>query len=278
MADKEAVILNILTKADEKCFSGRDKGDTHLHVTDLIELCARKVALCEKHSIPFHTRSFIGSGLAYVFEMGRKIQEIVCDKFVRQGTLTTHWHCNYCDSRWFGFKGNCPKCKDRQADRYQHYNDTLLLNNFYGVTITGSVDAPIALTQDTGIITEIKSIAAKEFPILERPLRKNLDQASLYPWLWGHKGTVIKGMPKDWPVKYDTKTSYIIYATKGGHKPPFKVFKVPYNPKLIEGVEKQLMQLKNYKSGKRKRLPDKVCSVSTHSYARRCQVVGECGV
>lgn len=265
-------VLNLLLEA----YKGENvsREDSHIHVSDLLDFCPRKIALCLKFKKHVHTRKYIPPATAFTFDIGNAIQSVLVKRYRKTGKLIGTWLCASCGISFFGLDTGCPECKNNLLI----YKDTTIKLNKYGVPVIGNIDI-LLLSEDNYhiIITEIKSIKPEGFDELkdkaELPHRKQL---ALYLWLLEQGASIVCDTYNINLADYvvDTKYGVVEYCCKTQKPMPFNTFDVDIDQKIIKRVEDKLKIVKNFT--KDKKIPKPLCSLKDDTMAKHCSVREEC--
>jgi len=245
------------------------RNDNHIHVSDLIDFCPRKYALCMKHEIPFHMKTYLPVSRSLTFDIGKKIQSIVIERLRRRrdGMLIGTWKCLACKKQFFGQDGKCPYCNAQLLI----YKDTKLVLDMEYFKIVGNMDINL-IYNDRILIADVKSIKGANFDKLSGTHLNYRKQVNLYLWL-ARVGKLT--VPKKIDLDFYTRTGVLLYVSKEERSDPIKTFLVPYDTDFIIDIEKKLNKLKAFSKNK-KGIPRKICT-SSHIYmARQCHVSDLC--
>lgn len=273
-------ITDLLRQAYKGETTGRNEASPILHVSQLGELCARRVAYCMKNKLPLTPRRYLAMSESLTYKIGSKIQDIVASDLFKANALLSSWKCIACGYQFFGHRTDCPKCKTEAGNL--RLADTLLTFSFHKrLSIRGSVDI-FVLTSDgkEAFVLEVKSIKVDEkdksysFDHLTHPLFPHASQTIHYLWMLRNKKVRILNnmLPKN--VKLRTDIGVVLYVAKQQKKMPFKPFTVRYDNRLIDTTELELKRLRAYLNTKR--MPVRQCKTPSAIKARSCSLRFEC--
>jgi hypothetical protein len=125
---------------------------TNIHVSSLVEFCAREYALCIKNKFPFNSPKNLGMGMDLTWQIGIQIHKIVQKSLELGGT--------------------------------QKISELTLELPNYIVPVVGSPDSMNLLIIDNKLrVLEIKSLAVEKFTALTEPYVDHVCQLSLYLWI-----------------------------------------------------------------------------------------------
>lgn len=239
----------------------------HLHVSDLIGKCVRKIALA--HQLEQTVASepvFDGQGLT--FAMGDAVHDYIRDKIAERNPDKVYgmWQCVCKKHKTIGTleealsAGKCSKCRMHATS----YNELTLRDD--ELMIVGNVDLTMRMGNGAFYLSEIKSMAKSYWVELTGVVPSHLIQILFYWFLAQRKG-----------IKLVDQVS-VLYALKEYS------FKSPYKEYIIRPSE-HLHRLDDYledaeayadflKGGP---LPPRViCPSSSAPAAKKCQVCTVC--
>ena len=189
----------------------------HLHVSDLIGKCVRRIALSEEEGAPMPSQAITHS-MGLTFAQGNAIHDYVRAVFIRQHSkvIFGSWRC-VCGSlvhkgKTLSEVGNavCDKCGTAPTT----YEELVLEDE--GLRLRGSPDVLLRIGRKNTCLhpVEIKSISAKEWETLSRPKPDHVVQVLFYWRLLRKAGYAVSA------------TASILYCTKGFmfRGSPFKEF------------------------------------------------------
>lgn len=244
------------------------RGSRHLHVSDLLGKCVRKIALSEKLNLPMPA-GHISDSLGLTFSQGTAIHDYIKDKFA-QG------HPDKLFGRWVCLCGKTstrPMIKDvvpniactecgKVPDRYHElelFDDDLM--------VVGSPDVTLYIDElEAYYAVEIKSISPDEWKELARPKPDHVLQVLFYWYLLKKLGYSVANQVS------------ILYANKGYvFKSPYKEFIVKPED-VIERLDDYLEEARALKEARQGgALPRRtLCSSISCTDAKQCHVSVMC--
>ena len=265
--DRDTVVLDMLQKVPLTVNSFRNDG--YVHVSDAINKCLRKFAILQKLEIN-HPDEKLFDGQAITYAIGISLHDYVRQKFVDTypNKVYAQWVCTC------GAIKTEPMLKSQAARSSQcnicgtrpHRHKEV---NFVSkeLNVSGSPDLILYLN-DLGVYypIEIKSMAAKSFNELVRPLPDHIVQISFYWYLMQ-----LNKMPL-------ANSASILYVNKEySFKSVYKEFIVntPSEESLLSSYIEDLVALENFK--KNGKLPLRTfCSSINSPDARKCPVCNYC--
>ena len=242
----------------------------HIHVSDLLSKCIRKIALVERYELPARLAS-LSLNDSLTFAQGEAIHDVLKARAARGGArnLWGNWSCR-CGS--LTTKKPCLLAEvdasicgvcETPADRYQEIPmmDEELM-------IVGTPDVIMYLPEfDAFHITELKSIAHDRWTELIQPIPDHILQTMLYWFLMNRKGYKLTSRPS------------VVYATKGWlfNKSPIKEFSFDAATaiKRLDPYLEDARALKQARAGGR--LPARtVCASIQAPEAKKCEACQVC--
>lgn len=166
----------------------REEGRTNIHVSDLLYKCARKIALAHRHEVRVVENPIFDS-LSLTFRQGEAIHDHVRDVVAKEHPDQVYaiWKCRCGKSSYEGLlsvsqsRGECGTC-GQIMDRH---NERPVYNDEYNMV--GSPDLLLYM-QDAFYINEIKSMAARYWDDIARPVPEHMIQVLFYWWLMREEG------------------------------------------------------------------------------------------
>jgi len=257
-------------------------GSTSIHVSDLIDFCAREYWLCKTHDRGFHQHKYHPMGTKYTFDLGHAIQKIMIHRLLTQHVLFGAWRCRHCNDLTYGFQEDkmvCDKCKCR-AIKYEdlaiEYAIPVNTKPKSQILVVAHMDFIVAVSEERGFIVDGKSIKAEDFDSLKpapqgEPSEKYKRQVRLYMHLPTKKGAKIVGRPRDARAAnftIDPQNAVVCYAVKGQRPAPYKPYLVSQSPSFVQGIDDKLAVLK--RSLETKKSPPKICTAPNNLMAKEC--------
>lgn len=262
----EDFIIKKLAAADRVPVKDRTATyDGYVHVSSIVDLCARKYAIVSKEEMQ-PTKSVSG-GMKVVWAMGRAIE-----KHVRDSLMSTHhknnfvgiWSC-LCGEQTFSGVGHIRNCTCPLKKPMDNYNEYTLFD--HELKVVGNPDL-ITQYKNVGLITEVKSMNKKQFDALEEPIITHILQAMWYPYL-AHK----IGLPV-YPI------ISIVYVTKDFiFGSPYKEFHIDTREeryvKAFESMLEELTELRKFEETGV--LPKRtMCQSDRSAMAKECPACFDC--
>lgn len=179
MSDTDPVVTPSFTRFAENRF----RGGTHLHVSDLLYKCIRKIALAEHLGEEIHAER-LWPGRDITFRLGHATQDYLTDllKLNSPNQFYGGWKCacgaiDFTGRTWGTVRDmTCGTCGRPPVT----YKEVVIKDDEYG--ITGSIDV-LLLIEAFFYVAECKSIAKQSWENLRRPKPEHLLQALMYWWL-----------------------------------------------------------------------------------------------
>jgi hypothetical protein len=261
----EDLVKTALDALDRVPESVRSATPGFMHVSSLLEFCPRQVALMRQEDRAM-TRVVTG-GHRVMWRIGRAVETHIRDQFLsgrnRRGVFG-RWTC-VCERTSFTGTWRAVTCQTCQhpVDQYGEYavRNTEL-------RVVGNPDLLFEHRGDVLVVTEIKSMNAKEFDALTAPKGDHVFQASMYRRLLAMEGRKVH------------KDVVILYCTKDfKFGSPYKEFHVDTtNATWANAVELAFEQLRAFNAAHDAgRLPARErCPSPTCSAAKACPVVSAC--
>lgn len=157
-------------------------GSDYTHVSSLIDMCPRQFKLMFDRNMPQLEK--VHGGDRVVWEMGRAAERHFRTQYISgvdYKGVHGKWQCLCQRTEVVGFAQldapECPTCRTRPL----HYAELPYYDHAAGVV--GNPDLPI-FTQGAFLITEIKSMNAKDFEALEEPQPDHIFQGGSYRRLY----------------------------------------------------------------------------------------------
>lgn len=240
--------------------------DTHLHVSDLLKECVRKVAIADVlDRVILKDPLYFNIGL--VFEQGRAIERFLTDQMKARlpNELYGKWRCPCQHTEFLGVYTDaldhhkCQRCDQPPLD----YNEIEYKDDEY--MISGSVD--FHLLRDGALLpVESKSINSTKWKDLIKPDPNHVLQVLTYWHLMERKGLPLHDLAL---IAYTGKDVYRGFPIK--EYPQHASRSMSRIEHLIEEA-KEWAEFRN--SGE---IPPRRCCTSGRSpKARKCQFVHEC--
>lgn len=261
--DEDTPVLEMLkaVRPDTRMF----RGGEHIHVSDVISKCVRKIAIMRRMNMR-HPQESLMDGHAITYAIGDSLHDYVKAKF-RKGhpdKVWAHWLCPCGKTGHVGTFSARPEtvCKHCKLPVDRH-NEVAFVDEEF--KLSGSPDLLLWLDQYGALyVIEIKSMAAEMWKELVRPLPDHLIQIALY---WH----IIKKTKM--PVV--DRTSILYVNKEFSFKFPYKEFMV--DPAQID-VQNYLDDLEALKvAGDGGDLPPRVlCGTQEAPEAKKCPVCVTC--
>ncbi|WAS28532.1 rubredoxin-type fold protein [Vibrio phage LV6] len=263
--------------------SKRDKDRPYhrLHASDVTrpspEFCPRERALLIASEAEPNEK-YISTETRTYFDVGECYHDLVREKWglpISYG----YWLCQGCETR-LGVSGKptkCTKCGSKNFKYDEQRVESLETMISCGIDWQVKKDAlPYA------VAVEIKSIKADEFKKLLAPHSEHRIRTALYL----HSLDTAKNPSKVAHIRKDY--AYILYVSKGApdegsylggggfveKRTPFKMFQIDRDDELIEPYLEKGRQFKRFKETHK--LPDRICSKSTSTRAKKCSMCSKC--
>jgi hypothetical protein len=278
-AERLSVLLDTAYKVPDHSRAG----DTSIHVSDLIDFCAREYWLCKTHDRGYHPHKYHPMGTKYTFDMGHAIQKIMINRLLSQQVLFGAWRCRHCNDLTYGFQDDkmaCDKCKCR-AIRYEdlaiEYTIPVNTKPKTQILVVAHIDFVVAVSEERGFIVDGKSIKAENYDDLKpaeqggEPAVGYKRQVQLYMHLPTKTTAKIVGRPRDDRARdfhIDRNHAVVCYAVKGQRPQPFKPYLVAQAPSFVQGIDDKLAALKT--ALEKKKSPIKICTAPNNLMAKEC--------
>lgn len=155
--------------------------DTHLHVSDVIKRCVRRLAIMRQMhmSQPAET---VRDGQGITYAIGEALHSYVTQRFIagHPDKVYARWTCVCKEAEFVGIYKDRPSelCTACQQPVDNH-NEIAFLHD--GYDLQGSPDVLLFLPEyQAFLINELKSIAANQYKDLVRPIPDHVVQVCLY--------------------------------------------------------------------------------------------------
>lgn len=243
----------------------------HIHVSDLLSRCQRKLALIERNDLP-HRAQRLSIMDALTFRMGEALHDVIKERAAlgKPEAVWGKWKCTC------GHLHHAEPCTFAQVDLQDvcEYCGTpttqyVEVSMFYDqLMLVGNPDLLLYLEQfDAYHVTELKSIAHAQWEELTRPKPEHVIQVLFYYWIMQQLGYRL------------TDRVTILYGTKGYlfKGSPFKEFSIKVGPEIhrLEPYLEEARALMNSRNGGE--LPPRtMCAGDTSVEARKCEVCNLC--
>lgn len=239
-------------------------GSEYVHLTNLIDFCARKHAIAGDAGVPTYKR--ITGGHKVMWEIGRAVEKNARNKLIRDWDYEGVWGLWTCVCEYEEFEGlysldfgPCPRCEHprnvyKEWTFFDHENK-----------ITGNPDL-LRIISGRFVCIEIKSMNGEDFNELEAPLPDHVFQAGGYRRL-----AMINGEP----VHAEVWVLYVTKKFKWGS--PYKEYLVPITEQhervldLAWADARVLADARAIGS-----LPPRICRAQGQTRAKNCAQMGEC--
>lgn len=262
-ADDDTPVLEFLKSIRPNTDSFR--GGEHVHVSDVVSKCIRKIALMRRLNVRHPVESvFDGQGIT--FAIGDAVHDYIKARFVKghPEKVWAKWTCGCGQSGYTGTYATRPKKPCTECGMpLDKQNEVPFVHEAYKVK--GTPDLLLWLEQYAAMfIVEIKSMAAEMFKELARPLPNHKVQIALY---WH----ILKAC--DMPV---VDRCSLLYANKEfSFKLPYKEFMFDPREVDLSAYWDDLEALKAAADGKS--LPPRVvCGADNAPEAKKCPVCVTC--
>lgn len=244
----------------------RFRDGENFHVSDIIHKCTRKLAIHRRFKLP-HAQEAIFDGRGLTFTIGDAVHDYIRNKIriAAPSAIYGGWSCKCGETT---VDGTYAEVKDIVCN-----NCNLPLTEYQEVELAvphlmveGHVDLTF-LDDDAFLFTELKSIAAKSWAELERPIPDHIVQIVTY---WELARIL------DYPVH--DKVS-ILYANKEfSFKSPYKEYVLQPSEHLgrIDGHFEDLQMLVEAVTDERAPLPYRICANPEAPDAKKCEVCNVC--
>lgn len=241
------------------------RNDGHVHVSDVVSKCVRKIALMELLN-QRHPQEVIRDGQGITFAIGDALHDYVKGRFIagHPDKVFADWSCLCGETReralYSQRKAVCPSCNTPTSK----HNEIPFIDDEFN--LGGNPDVLLYLDQyGAYYVVEIKSISGKGYDELVRPMPDHVVQVTFYWYLLKKLG---------YPV---VDRVSILYVNK-----EFS-FKMPYKEYMIEpSVERTLgPYLEDLEALKVARAggalpPRTMCGTATAPMAKKCPVCVSC--
>lgn len=182
-------ITDMLNRQDAVPEHGRAGRGNYIHVSSLVDLCARQYYLARRYQVDRPER--ITGGHQTTFAIGRALEahvkrHIMADRSL--GGIWGMWACACGHSRGIGLHRTdrtCERC-GRPMDRYE---EPVLRDEEY--RIIGRPDVTLHEGRAFKVVLEIKSMARDRWDRLTAPLADHMLQALMYRWLYQRQGYAV---------------------------------------------------------------------------------------
>lgn len=268
LADGEFPILDLI-KAAKPPYRGFREGK-YTHVSDIISKCGRKIALIRRMGTS-HASTRLMDGHAITFAIGDAVHDFIKKRFTESHPekVWAKWRCacggTTTEAKLFAdisTKDECPTCNQIPY----RYVEVVFEDDEHEVV--GSPDLLLYFEDSAAFyVTEVKSMAAKMWDELERPVPDHIIQGLFYWMLMRSKG-------------YSMIDQFSILYVKKEY-----TWKLPYKEFIIKPLE-QMHRLKEFLAELTviadarhpgNPLPKRVvCSSNTSSDAKECPVCVTC--
>lgn len=267
--DPEATpMLDILKKARNM---GRPaRSNTHLHVSELIGKCIRRIAIVERLGLPASAQNLSLTD-ALTFAQGDAIHDTLRSRAMSGASnlVWGHWECackttstqEPCLHSQVDPEETCPACHHHLTN----YKEVPMFNDEY--MIVGTPDFLIYIPESRALhVNELKSIAHDTWKDLVRPVPEHLIQALFYWYLMHGLGYRL------------TSRISLVYATKGwmfsGNPTKEFTFDAREHLKRLDPYIDEARRIKLARAGGA--LPKRICVSETATDAKKCDVCKSC--
>lgn len=228
-------------------FSRLSEETDYLHVSALTNFCARQYALARLYGVVIKESPIIGS-MRIIWRMGLALEDHVVRNLSAQheGRVLE------------GFKVQDEDCK-----------------------VSGRPDVVLLLHEDTGLPVEIKSMNARDFGKLNRPLGDHVTQVGLYHWLLSRNPLVHTKTGEKVDVRLVDEVA-IMYVAKDAVKgSPYKEFHVSVRDKTLQtnvrlAIEGAKELQDHLAAGRIPRRRDAICDSPGCTRSKSCPVAALC--
>jgi CRISPR/Cas system-associated exonuclease Cas4 (RecB family) len=264
--DGDSIIIDLMNKVPKDV--NRFRNGEYLHVSDLINKCARKIALSEKLGMAMPSERTMDS-MALVYAQGHAIHDYVKGKFVRgyPDNIYGTWSCGCGETRTDPMvKTGVPKIHCEQCGGLSvNYNELELRDD--DLMIVGSPDVVLYLDEyQVYYPLEIKSINNDDWKEIARPKPDHIIQVLFYWYLMRKLGYSVPSQVS------------VLYVNKGFvFKSPFKEFIIYPEDNLhrLDDYIEEARLLKEARQGGE--LPARSeCSSPQCKSAKECHVAVPC--
>lgn len=264
------LVSNLVTMQDERPQRSRvGVGSGYMHVSSLVDVCARKEVISSKYREEVHES--INGFHRLMWKYGRAAEEHIRESVIAStngSTVYGDWHCPCGELRHVGMKpvnASCSNC-GRNADIY---NEHPIRNEEY--KIIGSCDLPL-MSQGHLVPVEIKSMKRDQWEGLDAPLANHVTQVALYRWLYQQAG---------WRVHTRCALVYVVKEYKNRSKEfpsPYKEFHVDCESEEVSiMVGAALEEAASIRDALAEDyLPRRICNSSTETRAKQCSMAHLC--
>lgn len=235
---EDTPIIELLKASPPPTQNFRGKPGGHLHVSDVIGKCLRKIILMERLAMR-HPAEKIMDGRGVTFAIGDALGAFVTKRVAagHADKLWANWRCRCGDTEWKGIlrKAVTHTCEVCGGILDQH-NEVAFRDDDW--LVTGSPDV-ILLMDEYGAyyIVELKSMAGETWKELVRPVPDHVIQVTFY-WHILHRA--------GWPL---VDHCSILYTNKEfSFKSPYKEFMV--NPQEGNRLQPYLEDLQAFKEAR----------------------------
>lgn len=238
----------------------------HIHVSDLLYKCGRRLALAHVYDIAIAEDPIFDS-LSLTFRQGEAIHDHVRDVIAGKHPekVWGKWTCPCEETSYEGVYAGalehdeCPSCGKKPLK----HNEIPILNEEFNVI--GSPDLEL-FWSNAFYITELKSMAARYWDELERPVPEHVIQVLMY---WDLKRSAGYNLHDHVSILYVNKE----YRPRNPYK-EFTIY-VPENLDRLASYYTEALAIKGAIEGGD--LPErKVCSSPQSREAKKCEVCTLC--
>lgn len=237
--DSDTPTIEMLKSSPPTTQSFRGKPGGHLHVSDVIGKCLRKIILMERLG-QRHPQEKIMDGRGVTFAIGDALGAFVTRRIAagHGDKLWANWKCRCGETSWKGLlqKARTFTCEVCDTPLEQH-NEVAFRDDEW--TLTGSPDLILYMDQyGAYYITELKSISGEQWKELVRPIPDHVIQVTFY-WHLLHRA--------GWPL---VNRCGVLYTNKEfSFKSPYKEFMVDPMQGRLEPYLKDLQAFKEGREG-----------------------------
>lgn len=214
---------------------------------------------------------YINTALQATFDVGNQTGDMVAEQWGGQ-SVVGNWECRKC-GHWASFspKPNLSCKHGGKCDfRYEEVRFTSK-----ECDASGGIDAFFNLGGTKLVVTELKIINTKDFETLAAPLAEHRIRTSMYLKIIADSDSPHKN-------KINLNEAKVFYISRGFGKKhpeyneilPFKEFDIVRDDKLVAPYLDKALQIKVFKETGQ--IPERVCSTSKDTMAKKCAVCTEC--
>lgn len=233
------------------------------HPSQMYSFCPRKEVL--DHFFPKPETDYIPPDLQMIFDWGTAWHWLTQNNyFGPMGILWGEWTCNGCAAKVEGFMPEpCKTCHPRWKPGpvvrggYWTYIEPHLYDPEWG--IPGHGDGILILSRDPKgkrSLLEVKTVNGDRFKFINKPDEKYVFQVNIYLWL----------------LKFDE--CWLTYWSKDAKQGKPKVFKITFDPSIIEEVKKRIRLHKRAMPALR--LCEGICKTDSDKHATQCSQRSNC--